>query len=104
MPNPVDYLFELQQPLSAKLIGSTNPDENNTMITQIKRVSFNYSDTTMVLKNIYWKRLNLRHVLSLNTAEQKSSILFFVLYSWLGNFKKYILEIQLIFQIWDLQF
>ena len=48
MPNaqPSDYLFELQQPLSAKLIGSTNPDENNTMITQIKRVSFNYSDKT----------------------------------------------------------
>ena len=101
MPNPVDYLFELQQPLSAKLIGSTNPDENNTMITQIKRVSYNYSDKTMVLKNIYWKRLNLRHVLSLalNTAEQKSSNLFSVLNSWLGNFKKYILEIQLIFQI-----
>ena len=100
MPNaqPSDYLFELQQPLSAKLIGSTNPDENNTMITQIKRVSYNYSDKTMVLKNIYWKRLNLRHVLSLNTAEQKSSILFFVLYFWLGNFKKNI-EIQLIFQI-----
>ena len=101
MPNPVDYLFELQQPLSAKLIGSTTPDENNTMITQIKRVSYNYSDKTMVLKNIYWKRLNLRHVLSLalNTAEQKSSNLFSVLNSWLGNFKKYILEIQLIFQI-----
>ena len=42
---PSDYLFELQQPLSAKLIGSTNPDENN-----IKRVFFNYSDKTMVLK------------------------------------------------------